>query len=84
MRTVDLYVYYNEDGSVTVTPTAREKSDKPGKTRLIADEGHILTNGTKRVRVIDTDSPDEWTEEQARPEDIRQRPQRPQRPERSR
>ena len=79
MTTVNLYVYNNQDGSTTITPTARKKSDKPGKTRLIADEGRILTNGQTRERVIDTDSPDEWTEEQARPEDIRQRPQRPER-----
>ena len=72
MTTIDLYVYANQDGSITVTPTARNQNDTPGKYRLIASEGHVLTNGVKRLRMVDTDSPNSWSEVRAQPSEIRQ------------
>lgn len=45
MQIVNLYLYNDENGVVTITPTPRLAADKPERLRLIAEEGYTLTNG---------------------------------------
>ena len=69
MQKVNLYRYEEQDGSVTITPTQRKKTDKPYKLRLVADEGMVLTNGEVQTYVIDIDFSEEenWREETDNP-----------------
>lgn len=64
MQKVNLYRYEDKNGRVTVTPNARAETDTPSRMRLIADEGHILTNGTTETTAIDVmlDEVDFWSE----------------------
>ena len=64
MQIIDLYVYEEEGGFVTVTPNKRNETDVPRRARLVANENFVLTNGTKEVSVIDVklDEIDDWYE----------------------
>jgi hypothetical protein len=60
MKKLTLY-RYEQDGRTVVS------LDKPSgsfteKYRLVADEGKVITNGLVTATVIDTDSPNEWSE----------------------
>lgn len=64
MQKVNLYRYEDENGRVTITPIPRAETDTPSRMRLIADEGHILTNGITETIAIDVmlDEVDLWSE----------------------
>lgn len=61
MKIKELYRYVREDGGVSVTLT-EPKTDHTVLSRLIADIGHILTNGSEMTPCVDTESPEGWTE----------------------
>lgn len=61
MKTVDLYRYFDSDG-VVITPDRREPADPPYCSRLIADEGYVLTDGTHDTPCVDTHTPQIYTE----------------------
>lgn len=63
MQNVTLYKYTRDDGGITVSPVKPEDTDYTTLSRLIADEGKELVNGETRTICIDTDTPDDWTEE---------------------
>ena len=63
MKTIDLYKYTREDGGITVSPVKPEDTEYATLSRLIADDGMELVNGETRTVCVDTDVPDEWTEE---------------------
>ncbi len=61
MQTIPLYRYTREDGGVTVS-TAKPDTEFTEQTRLVADEGYILTDGTNYTACTDTADPSRWTE----------------------
>ena len=64
MQIVNLYLYNDENGVVTITPNKRAKTDKPSRLRLIADEGMILTDGNTKTPAKDVmlDEKEKWIE----------------------
>ena len=64
MQTVNLYLYNDENGVVTITPNPRAETDEPSRLRLIADEGMILTDGNTQTPAKDVmlDEKDNWHE----------------------
>lgn len=64
MQTVNLYLYNDENGVVTITPNPRTVTDKPSRLRLIADEFMILTDGNTKTPAKDVmlDEKDNWHE----------------------
>ncbi len=63
MRTIPLYRYTRPDGGVTVS-TVKPDTDYTELTRLVADEGYVLTDGNATTHCTDTDNPEAWTEVQ--------------------
>ena len=68
MQNVTLYKYTREDGGITVSPVKPEDTGYTTLSRLIADEGkelvkHPGSDGETRTICVDTDTPDEWIEE---------------------
>lgn len=61
MQTITLYRYTRPDGGVSISPVKPE-TEYAELTRLVADDGYILTDGTNRVGCVDTDTPEAWTE----------------------
>lgn len=61
MQTIPLYRYTRADGGVTVS-TVKPDTEYTELTRLVADEGFILTDGTNYTSCTDTESPDLWSE----------------------
>ena len=61
MQTIPLYRYTRPDGGVTVS-TVKPSVDYTELTRLVADEGYILTNGETTTTCTDTDNPAAWYE----------------------
>ena len=61
MKTINLYRYIRPDGGVTVS-TVKPDSEYTELTRLVADEGYIMTDGVHYTSCIDTDYPDAWVE----------------------
>lgn len=61
MQTIPLYRYTRPDGGVTIS-TVKPSVDYTELTRLVADEGYTLTNGTETSSCVDTATPGEWTE----------------------
>lgn len=61
MKTVTLYRYKRSDGGITDT-IFKPDVDYTLISRLIADDGYILTNGEKSLFCIDTDEPKKWNE----------------------
>ena len=61
MQKVNLYKYIRLDGGTTVSPN---KPNAPYSVlfRLIADDGCILTDGVQNISVIDTDTPELYSE----------------------
>ena len=63
MQTITLYRYTRPDGGVTVSPDQPDEGTAYElRYRLIADEGHSLTNGEVFTQCTDTATPDEWQE----------------------
>lgn len=61
MQTIPLYRYTRTDGGVTVS-TIKPDSEYTELSRLVADEGYTLTNGTEKSFCVDTTTPGDWTE----------------------
>lgn len=61
MQTIPLYRYARADGGVTVS-TVKPDTECTEMTRLVADDGYILTNGETFTACTDTDNPSAWTE----------------------
>lgn len=64
MQTIPLYRYIRPDGGVTVSPV-KPDAEYAEMFRLVADEGHVLTNGEDTTTCVDTDKPSLWSEVQA-------------------
>lgn len=63
MQTITLYRYTRPDGGVTVSPEQPDEGTSYElRYRLIADEGHSLTNGEVFTQCTDTATPDAWQE----------------------
>lgn len=63
MQTITLYRYTRSDGGVTVSPEQPDEGTAYElRYRLIADEGHSLTNGEVFTQCTDTATPDAWQE----------------------
>lgn len=69
MQIKTLYRFIRPNGGVTVSLT-KPDCEYTEKVRLIADEGKVLTDGETVTPCVDTDTPDEWTEIDAPPDDI--------------
>lgn len=61
MQKTILYRYARSDGGITVSPI-KPDVDYTQICRLVADEGHALTDGNITTQCIDTYEPDMWTE----------------------
>lgn len=71
MQKRELYVVARADYGVDVTPIRPETGEYEGvRWRLIADEGKQLRRGDDACGCVDTDAPDEWTEEDAPEADL--------------
>lgn len=62
MQKITLYRYVRADGGVTVSPV-KPDGEYTVLYRLIADEGHTITDGVKHVECVDTEDPEAWDEE---------------------
>ena len=63
MQVKPLYRYERAAGKITVSPIKPENKQFTEESRLIADEGKILTHNGKIVgEVIDVDTPYGWAE----------------------
>ena len=61
MQKKTLYRFIRPDGGVTVS-TVKPDGDYTELSRLVADDGHILTDGEHFSSCTDTDNPDVWSE----------------------
>ena len=61
MQTISLYRYTRADGGMTVS-TVKPDTEYTELFRLVADEGHVLTDGSTTAPCVDTDNPDVWIE----------------------
>lgn len=61
MQKIPLYRYTRPDGGVTVS-TVKPDTEYTALTRLVADEGYVLTDGVVIASCIDTDGPDMFYE----------------------
>lgn len=61
MQKITLYRYIRPDGGVTVS-TVKPDAEYTEMTRLVADEGYILTDGVNYTACTDTDNPSVWSE----------------------
>ena len=69
MQNIPLYRYKRENGKITDS-IIKPNTDYTELYRLIADEGHILTDGENFTPCIDTDEPEKWTEVEFTPEPL--------------
>lgn len=69
MEIINLYRYVEENETI-ITPVPHNEVDEPHCVRVIADEGKELVNQAgERFYCIDTHNPEEFTEEDAIPEE---------------
>lgn len=61
MQKITLYRYIRPDGGVSVS-TVKPDAEYTEMTRLVADDGYILTDGINYVGCTDTDNPSAWSE----------------------
>lgn len=61
MQTIPLYRYIRPDGGVTVS-TVKPDTEYTELSRLVADDGFILTDGESFTACTDTDNPSAWSE----------------------
>ena len=61
MQTIPLYRYTRPDGGVTVS-TVKPSVEYTELSRLVADDGMVLTNGETTTICTDTDNPALWSE----------------------
>lgn len=62
MQKIMLYRYVRPDGGVSISPV-KPDAEYTELYRLVADEGHTLTDGVNHVECVDTDNPESWEEE---------------------
>ena len=62
MQKITLYRIIRQDGGISVSPNKPTEWDSVSY-RLIADSGKELVKGDVRTYCIDTNNPNEWTEE---------------------
>ena len=62
MKIIGLYRCTNSDGSISITPEKRAKTDIENQYRLIADEGKVITDGKETYYCIDTHNVEQFTE----------------------
>lgn len=62
MQKISLYRYNRPDGGVTISPVKPDE-EYTELFRLIADEGHTLTDGVNHTECVDTEEPEAWKEE---------------------
>ena len=64
MQKVNLYLYNDENGVVTITPNPRTETDVPSRLRIVADDGMLLTDGETETPVVDItfDEQETWHE----------------------
>lgn len=63
MQVITLYVFNREDGGVTVSPVKPETNDYTETTRIVAEEGKLLTkDNINFYSCLDTDDLDGWYE----------------------
>lgn len=65
MTIKELYRYERSEGKFTVSPFAPENKEYTIIYRLIADEGKVLKNGTRKYECIDVESPEGFSEVEA-------------------
>lgn len=61
MQTIVLYRYTRVDGGTTVS-IEKPDAEYTETSRLIANDGYILTDGVNYAFCIDTDNPSQWCE----------------------
>lgn len=61
MQKIPLYRYTRPDGGTTVS-TVKPSGNYTELTRLVADDGYVLTDGVVIASCIDTDGPDMFYE----------------------
>ncbi len=61
MQTIPLYRYTRPDGGVTVS-IVKPDAEYTELSRLVADDGFILTDGESFTACTDTDNPSAWSE----------------------
>ena len=61
MHKIPLYRYTRPDGGMTVS-TVKPSGEYTELTRLVADEGYVLTDGETVTTCTDTDNPGAWSE----------------------
>lgn len=61
MQTIKLYRFVRPDGGVTVSPV-KPDGEYAELTRLVADEGMVLTDGETVTSCIDTENIGVWEE----------------------
>ena len=61
MQKIPLYRFTRPDGGTTVS-TVKPETDYTELTRLVADEGYMLTDGEAVTTCTDTDNPGAWSE----------------------
>lgn len=63
MQIITLYKITGHGGTVSVGPVVPEQgTEYETLTRLVADDGKTLTDGTTTTGVVDTYNPEAWTE----------------------
>ena len=61
MQKITLYRFTRPDGGTTVS-TVKPETEYTELTRLVADDGHALTDGVIVCECVDTDNPGAWSE----------------------
>lgn len=63
MTIITIYKTRRPDGGINIGPEKpAEGVEYETLSRLVADQGKILTNGSLTAEVVDTQEPDAWTE----------------------
>lgn len=62
MKTITLYRVIRPDGGTDITPEKPDNDNYTTTYRLIADHGHLLTDGTNIYYCLDTDMPEAFSE----------------------
>ena len=61
MQKIPLYRFTRPDGGTTVS-TVKPSGEYTELTRLVADDGYVLTDGVTTTACTDTATPDIWSE----------------------
>ena len=69
MTIIPLYRYLRNDGGVTVSPI-KPDGEYTELSRLIADDGFVLTDGENFTPCVDTENVEIWSEVEFTPEPL--------------